>query len=216
APDFSAAHELEALIHLETDDPEAAVAAAECAMQSDKASPRAWYARGIARLEMQQVELSVDDLEVACRMAPHEMRQRYALARARLAGGETEGALSELDTLLGSHPHSSDALVFRGFLHIALGNSDLAGRDFQRASELSPRLVSALYGLAVVKRTAGEFPAALQLLDAALQIDPTDEGCLLDRARLLATKDDLNAATRDLDTVLENAPDFLPALLSRA
>ncbi|MFN5434192.1 MAG: tetratricopeptide repeat protein [Planctomyces sp.] len=216
APDFSAAHELEALIHLETDDPESAVAAAELAMQSDKASPRAWYARGIARLEMQQVELSVDDLEVACRMAPHEMRQRYALARARLAGGETEGALSELDTLLGSHPHSSDALVFRGFLHIALGNSDLAGRDFQQASDLSPRLVSALYGLAVVKRMAGEIPAALQLLDAALQIDPTDEGCLLDRARLLATKDDLNAATRDLDTVLENAPDFLPALLSRA
>lgn len=215
-PDFTAAHELQALIHLESDEPEAAVTAAEHAMRSDNAGSRAWYARGIARLQMQQVELSIEDLETACGMAPTEIRQRYALARARLASGQREIALSELNTLLSSHPDASDALVFRGFLHISLGDSDLATKDFQLARQLAPRLVSPLYGLAIVSRMAGDFPAALQLLDTALQIEPTDDGCLLERARLLATKDDLQAATRDLDTVLEHDPDSLPALLSRA
>lgn len=124
--------------------------------------------------------------------------------------------MKELNTLLENHPTSSDGLVFRGFVHIALGNSDLANRDFELASELFPRSASARYGMSVIKRIAGDYPAAIELLDEALEIDPTDEVCLLERAHLLRNKNNLVAATRDLDAVLENTPDFLPALLSRS
>lgn len=215
-PDFIAAYELQSLILLEYDDPESAVTAADHAIASEHAGYRAWFARGLARLQLQQYQLATEDLEHACQLSADDARPRYALAQARMACGDADTALAELNTLLSYHPDDSDALSFRGFLHIANGNSDLAAHDFQQAIDVAPHLLSPVYGLSIVKRLAGDHSAALALLDAALQKDPSHEACLLDRARLLATKDNLQDAAHDLSTILENDPTCLPALLSRA
>lgn len=69
-PRFAAVHELEALIYLESDDPESAEAAAERAIQSGSASSRAWFARGSTdwRCSSLSLGLRIWKLPVECRL----------------------------------------------------------------------------------------------------------------------------------------------------
>lgn len=215
-PDFVDAYELEALIHIENDDPDAAITAAERAMHSEKVTYRSWYARGLAKLTLQQYEDAAGDLQAACLLSPDDPQVRYALAKATLACGDDDAAFANLNSILSKHPTNCDALCFRGFLQIARGDSELAAADFQKAIDSAPHALWPIYGLSVAKREAGDYAEALSLLDTALKIDPSHEASLFDRARLLATRDDLQAASHDLNAILESDPTSLPALLSRA
>ena len=62
----------------------------------------------------------------------------------------------------------------------------------------------------------GDRKQALKILDQALEIDPSNEECLLDRSRMSMSEHDLDAAGKDLDLVIQSSPDLLPALFSRA
>jgi tetratricopeptide (TPR) repeat protein len=68
-----------------------------------------------------------------------------------------------------SHANSWQNL---GFLKIAQGRPDAAKVNFERALELSPRSAALLVGLGRAEQLLGNFPAAIQRLEAALKEEP--------------------------------------------
>jgi tetratricopeptide (TPR) repeat protein len=63
---------------------------------------------------------------------------------------------------------------------------------------------------------AGNISQADNVLTAAIKLDPINWNLYVDRAQVAATQNDLVRALRDLDRVLDNAPDYVDALVFRA
>lgn len=75
--------------------------------------------------------------------------------KARLEGDATT-AVSLLDRWIAVHPQDSDALVQRGYAHLALGHEGLAEKDFRAALVIASDYEDARAGLAVIAERRGE------------------------------------------------------------
>ncbi|MFM7056627.1 MAG: tetratricopeptide repeat protein, partial [Planctomycetota bacterium] len=126
-----------------------------------------------------------------------------------------EEALSELNLLLTELPDAAPLLVLRGRVHLRLGQPQQAAADFDRAMQLDPQNADALQGRAVVFIEEHQPELAMSLLDTALRIQPAEPNSLLARARLLWEDNELPRAEKDLTTLLDDTPEFVPALLFR-
>ncbi len=90
---------------------------------------------------------SVSLLVLAAPLAAQEARSDYeAAVAARLADDSAE-AVRLLDRWIAAHPQDSDALVQRGYAHLALGRTGAAERDFRAALSLAPDYADARAGL---------------------------------------------------------------------
>ncbi len=63
---------------------------------------------------------------------------------------------------------------------------------------------------------AGNLSRADNVLTAAIKLNPQNWNLYIDRAQVAATEKDLARALKDLDQVLDNAPDMVDALVFRA
>ncbi len=139
------------------------------------------------------------------------------LADALEKSGDLDSAIEEFRLAASLLP--SDGMV-RVQLAKALiardGVSDEAIDLFRRAVELTPGLVEARRGLASVLLHQQRYEEALEHLDATLEIDPTDPGARLMRARALAAVGRETEAKLDLEAILAARPDSLEAALDLA
>lgn len=74
----------------------------------------------------------------------------YETAVAARQAGDAATALVLLDRWLAAHPQDSDALVQRGYAHLALGNRQAAADDFRAALLIAPDYDDARAGLALI------------------------------------------------------------------
>jgi YaiO family outer membrane protein len=81
-------------------------------------------------------------------LAAQEVRSDYEAAVAERLGGNNAGAVQLLDRWIAAHPHDTDALVQRGYAHLALGDIRAAERDFRAVLALAPDYADARAGLA--------------------------------------------------------------------
>lgn len=96
---------------------------------------------------------------IACAapLAAQTSQGDYEAAVAARRAGDNAGAVRLLDRWIAAHPQDSDALVQRGYAHLALGNPRAAERDFRAALVLAPDYADARAGLALVVQR-GEDP----------------------------------------------------------
>lgn len=93
-------------------------------------------------------------LALAGPLAAQEQSPYDAAVAARLAGDQEE-AVRLLDGWIANRPQDTDALVQRGYAHLALGDMRNAERDFQAALALAPDYADARTGLALVAERRG-------------------------------------------------------------
>ncbi len=74
----------------------------------------------------------------------------YETAVAARQAGDAATALVLLDQWLAAYPQDSDALVQRGYAHLALGNRKAAADDFRAALLIAPEYDDARAGLALI------------------------------------------------------------------
>lgn len=74
---------------------------------------------------------------------------------ARQAGDHAE-AVALLDRWIAEHPQDSDALVQRGYAHLALGRTERAKADFAAALAIAPDYADAREGLALARDRRAE------------------------------------------------------------
>ncbi|MBY6015113.1 YaiO family outer membrane beta-barrel protein [Qipengyuania gaetbuli] len=89
-------------------------------------------------------------LVLATPLAAQEAQSDYEAAVAARLAGDNADAVRLLDRWIAAHPQDSDALVQRGYAHLALGNPRAAERDFRAALALAPDYADARNGLALV------------------------------------------------------------------
>ncbi len=89
---------------------------------------------------------------IACAapLAAQAPQSDYEAAVAARRAGDNAGAVRLLDRWIAARPEDSDALVQRGYAHLALGNPRAAERDFRAALALAPDYADARAGLALV------------------------------------------------------------------
>jgi tetratricopeptide (TPR) repeat protein len=89
-------------------------------------------------------------------------------------------------------------------------NWDVAGaeREFLRAIELDPKYVTAHHWYATFLMIQGRYPAALEQIDLAQQLDPGSTAILADKALILFHQGDRDKAISLLKQLSESQPDF--------
>lgn len=91
----------------------------------------------------------------------------YDDAVAARRADEPARAVTLLDRWLAQHPADSDALVQRGYAHLALGDLNAAQRDFEAALAIAPGYADASAGLQQVARRRDETPAGFLVVGGA-------------------------------------------------
>ena len=81
--------------------------------------------------------------------------------------GDLTGALTLLDRWIAQRPQDSDALVQRGYVHLALGNRDAAARDFRAVLAIAPDYADASAGLARLAEPLNETPRGFVIAGGA-------------------------------------------------
>ncbi len=162
----------------------------------------AWRRRGQARLELGEYASGLADLERALDLNPGDIPARFAAARCRAHLGDPGLALASFDELLRREPTHVGGHLHRGLIYSALGLSERAREEFDRAlkglptptpqrAEIEARLAKAAAGAEEAKalRTTREARAqetlaragplrkltpdrALAICDEALAHDP--------------------------------------------
>lgn len=120
--------------------------------------------------------------------------------------GELETAERHAAEALDRAQDNAYAHNLAGTISFAQDALDRAGRHFARAAELQPESDTYLANLGAVERLRGNTTAAADALQAALQINPTACGALINHAGLLQDTGDLAGAQTELETCLEAEP----------
>ncbi|MEO1056780.1 MAG: O-antigen ligase family protein [Actinomycetota bacterium] len=99
-----------------------------------------------------------------------------AMDRAELltAAGRATDALAVYDLVLTAYPSSSRAHLGLGLAAAQLGNLEGAERAWRTAADLAPNDPRALINLAALAEDRDNIEQAIELLDDALQIDPSN------------------------------------------
>ncbi|MFE1882508.1 tetratricopeptide repeat protein [Streptomyces diastatochromogenes] len=132
---------------------------------------------------------------------------RHGRAVVRVELRDFEGAVADLDHMLGLEPDNARYLASRGDYLRMCARYDAALRDLDRAIELDPTLRGAWAARGVTHHTLGRYDVALADLDRALEIDPDFVWGLVRRARLRRTRGEREQQLADLDRAVTLTPE---------
>tara|TARA_R110002096_G_scaffold24453_11_gene77124 strand:+ start:18987 stop:21719 length:2733 start_codon:yes stop_codon:yes gene_type:complete len=142
------------------------------------------------------------------------------LSTARMLGDASalSDARTAVDTLQGESSGASfELLLALGLDAIEEGDWIAARRNLAEATTADPfRAHLALRARSALADRTGNTDVALNAIEAAYQVDPTDPWVLLQRGRLLFQRDDLEAAETNLRSALNHELDFVEALVGMA
>lgn len=162
---------------------------------------RAYFNRGLTRMEAGQTLAARQDFEFMVRAQPGD-------AESWLLLGDCLVALSEPDPAMEVYGYSIDlapsaaAYVARGELHLSLNQADEADYDFRAALQLRTNDPDALAGLGVVSLLFNRPEEALDQFDRALRYLSTDAGLWYNRAQAGVQLEQYRAAALDLQEAL--------------
>lgn len=117
---------------------------------------------------------------------PADTLARVHLARYLRAGGERSAALAELDIALKTDPTNVTALMARAQGYFDLGAWDAALADLRFARECDPLDPTPPFHASLIAASRQRLPEAIDLVTAALRLDPHWAEAYEHRARLRA------------------------------
>lgn len=129
---------------------------------------------------------------------PQPVSYRTELAIARLSEILHRAELSE--------EQSAQLYYDRGVMYDSVGLRTLARLDFMRALRLKPDMADAYNFVGIHHTVSGEFDAAYEAFDSALELAPEHEYAYLNRGIALYYADKTELATQDLQRFLALKP----------
>ncbi len=211
----------------------AAIADLDLAARLRPESAYPFLVRGTIRYNAGNMDLAVEDYEIAARLAPHSYDARYNLGKARLGRIEQRKrfhrlseALAEADlairhftdaielrppgqSALGNrgtaHAHRGDVWVARRDIREAREEWNLAVADYSRAIELKPD-AEVHVNRAKVYQNLGEERRALEDYAAALKLNPLMVAAYVERGTMRSVRQDWDGAIQDYSEALRIDP----------
>jgi len=144
-------------------------------------------------------------------------------AEARLLMGTTKymakdfsGARDDLQKALDLNADLPDVHAYYGMALLSTGDPAAAKEAFARELKINPNNFDANLQMCLLSRQDEQNDEALKYLQHALQIRPGDPGVRYQIAVLEMATGQLDAARRDLESLIKDSPDFLEAHVSLA
>ncbi len=152
----------------------------QAAVKLDSSRAHVWNHLGVARLRLENAPAAVEALERGHTLAPRDQDIRFNLVNA-LVQLERFGEAERL--LRARPPQRADLLSVWGMALRGLGRGAEAVEALRRASERAPRDTNILNNFGVVLAENGDVPAALDVWQRVLGLEPLNETA---RANILA------------------------------
>jgi serine/threonine protein kinase/Flp pilus assembly protein TadD len=174
-------------------------------------SARDHYALGRFLFKNGQLPDAVREFDRAIDVEPDTFWPYFYRSIAAYRLREFERALDSANVCIALVPASAPCFYNRAQCYQALGNSELALRDFNRAIELEPKLAVAWLERGKLQAEQADFAAAKADLQQALALGASRADANYQLARVAIIKGDRDVARRHLALALESDAGFAPA-----
>lgn len=166
----------------------------------------------LVRGQLQETEEArLKDFDKAVELSPEQPKVWQTRAFYFLSQGQVEKAVADLDSLLKRDGDNLLARLAIAETLLKLDKVDDAMKHVNRVIEDEPNVI-ALKLRAQLWSVQEKFDKALEDVEAALKLEPSDLELILMRARLYHLEDRNALAKTDVERVLRQLPDFAPAL----
>ncbi len=115
------------------------------AIELDPENDRLYYLRGIFRMNCQLIELALADFERVMTITGGDDSARSYRASLLIRLNRFQEAIDDYTQLIAQHPEDPHPYSGRAFAWTALGNTNRANEDSQRAIEMSTELADAIH-----------------------------------------------------------------------
>jgi tetratricopeptide (TPR) repeat protein len=141
---------------------------------------------------------------------------RLLMGTTKMVAHDDAGALADLRKAVELNPNLPDVYAYYGLALLSNGNPDEAYDAFRHALQNDPNNFDSNLQMAVLLRRDEKYDAALQYLDHALEVRPGDLGVRYQIASIELSRDQVEQARGDLESIVKEAPNFTQAHVSLA
>jgi tetratricopeptide (TPR) repeat protein len=176
----------------------------------------AFLMRALARLEKDDREGALADLNEALRREPKNAAARVTRAFLLRIRQQPEQALAEASKAVALDPRNCYVLEQRAMIYSSLEKDDQAFQDLERAIELGSRWIMTFVGRGMIYLKRGELQKAQVEMQRALQIDPNCIQALVYLAAIHLKLSDLDKALAAANKAIQIDPEYAEAYTARA
>jgi Flp pilus assembly protein TadD len=137
---------------------------------------------------------------------PPKAVELNALGAQAIAEGRLNVAEARLSVAIEYSPRFVEAWVNLGYVELARGNFEQAGRDFLKARDINPDMPTPHHGLGVLADDRGDGDAAERDYRAALKVDPGFAPARANLARRLFARGQYENAREQFERLMEVEP----------
>jgi len=175
------------------------------AIRLDPSDSTSRYNRALVDEQLGDRPRAISDYGEAIRLQPDDSDAYFNRGLILLDTGEFDQAIADFTRAHALRPNNAWALADRGISYAWKRDSVQAEQDFAAVRKIDPSNVVLLRGEALLSLNAGNLPAAIASLTAALKRDPNDKWSLRMRAEAYREDGDLEKARADASHLAELA-----------
>ncbi len=141
---------------------------------------------------------------------------RLLMGTAKFMVSDFAGAREDFGKAVALNPNLPEAFAYYGMALLSTGDQAGARKAFERELQSDPNNFVSNLHMGVLLREDQSNDAAMRYLRHALQIRPDDPGVRFQIASVELAQGDLPDATRDLESLVKDSPNFIEAHVSLA
>jgi tetratricopeptide (TPR) repeat protein len=141
---------------------------------------------------------------------------RLLMGTAKYMVSDYAGAREDLQKAIKLNPNLPEAFAYYGMALLSTGDQLGARKAFERELHSDPNNFVSNLHMGVLLREDADYDGALKFLHHALQIRPGDPGVRYQIASIEIARGQLAEATRDLESLVKDSPNFIEAHVSLA
>ncbi|MCK4745719.1 MAG: hypothetical protein KAT15_01730 [Bacteroidales bacterium] len=177
--------------------------------------PWAYYFRGLTRIREGNDGMALYDFDEAIKLKTDFALAYHDRAGIKRRSGDLQGSHFDYRTAIEYQPHFPQAFNNMGSVKILLGDYEGAIQDYTIALEQDPEFIFAMNNRGYARYFMGKLDGALTDFDAAITLSSRFPVAIINKASLLAGKNEVIPALKLLDGALEEHPDETLLYLNR-
>jgi Flp pilus assembly protein TadD len=189
---------VQAAIASQSDNPQAAIAVLDNAIQRNPNSAPTFRQRGIVKWQAGDKQGAIADYTRAIQLNPDEPLTYIQRAFARSRLGDLPGAIADYSSALTLEPNNGDTWNNRAIVYAKLGEHSQALRDYDRGLRLNPNNAEVYFNRAWSQFSTNKLDLAMKDLDTAIRLAPDYAQAYHKRGQLKMQLRDRNGAIADL------------------
>jgi serine/threonine-protein kinase len=167
----------------------------------------AYYGRGLAQWETDNLGTALEDLSQAIQLDPNQPEFYYQRANLRFELGDRQSALADYTNTLRLNPDLINAYINRGTVRAELGDEVGAIADYTEAIQRNPNLMEAYLNRCLSNSNLENHTLALDDCTMAIQLQPSSVMAYQNRGLVRRRLGDQAGAIEDFNIAIRLDPD---------